>query len=158
MESPKRHGALHDVNNKRWKSVILPKENRKCGIFYLFLEKNTHCRSPPTSRVLIYKKYCKESLLVKFNKKEFGNRLRERRIVAHMTQDMLADKVGVEKQHISRMERGLKSVSLNVLVELSEELNVSTDYLLRGSDNRNREMKEQIESIMNQLKEITKKL
>lgn len=49
-----------------------------------------------------------------------------------MTQDELADALSVDRDHISRIERGIRVCSIDLLVELSSLLGVSTDYLLMG--------------------------
>ena len=67
-----------------------------------------------------------------FNQYSFGRRLKECRELIGMTQEELAQMVGVEKQHISRIERGSRACSIDLLVILASTLHVSTDYLLTG--------------------------
>jgi transcriptional regulator with XRE-family HTH domain len=67
-----------------------------------------------------------------FNQYGFGRRLKECRELIDMTQEELAQMVGVEKQHISRIERGARACSIDLLVILASTLHVSTDYLLMG--------------------------
>ena len=67
-----------------------------------------------------------------FNQYGFGRRLKECRELIDMTQEELAQMVGVEKQHISRIERGSRACSIDLLVILASTLRVSTDYLLTG--------------------------
>lgn len=70
-----------------------------------------------------------------FDPKEFGRRLQQMRKVRGMTQLELSERLGLaSKQHISRMERGEKTCSIDLLIELSCVLNVSTDYLLMGKE------------------------
>ncbi|MCD8191009.1 MAG: helix-turn-helix domain-containing protein [Clostridiales bacterium] len=70
-----------------------------------------------------------------FNAKEFGKRLQSARKMRGLTQAELAERLGLSsKQHISRIERGEKSCSIDLLVDLSYALHVSTDYLLKGED------------------------
>ena len=54
-----------------------------------------------------------------FNQVEFGRRLQELRKMNRITQEELAVKVGVDKLHISRMERGVAACSIDLLLELS---------------------------------------
>ena len=63
---------------------------------------------------------------------EIGNRITERRKGLGWTQEELAEIVGVDKQHISRIERGSRACSIDLLVILASTLHVSTDYLLMG--------------------------
>jgi len=63
-----------------------------------------------------------------FNQVKFGKRLQECRKLKELTQEELAEMVGVEKQHISRIERGVTACSIDLLPVLSVTLQVSTDY------------------------------
>ena len=67
-----------------------------------------------------------------FNQYGFGRRLKECRELIGMTQEELAEMVGVEKQHISRIERGVRACSIDLLVIFAATLHISTDYLLLG--------------------------
>lgn len=70
-----------------------------------------------------------------FDAKEFGMRLKEKRKAAGMTQEELAEKIGLStKKHISGMECGKEACSIDLLLEIAEVLDVSTDYLLMGKD------------------------
>jgi len=51
----------------------------------------------------------------------------------NLSQEQLAERVGVSRQSISKWELGEATPDLNNIVRLSEVLNVSTDYLLRGA-------------------------
>lgn len=51
-----------------------------------------------------------------------------------MSQEQLAEKVGVSRQSISKWESGDSTPELERLVELSKVFNVSTDYLLLSSE------------------------
>lgn len=66
----------------------------------------------------------------------FGNRLRLLRTNKKLTQTQLAERVGVTKSMISSYETSMRLPSLDVLIKLSYELKVTTDYLL-GIDPRN---------------------
>lgn len=66
---------------------------------------------------------------------DFGNRLRELRIGAGLTQKQLADRIGVTKSVISFYELRERAPSPDVLIKLSNIFHVSTDYLL-GLENR----------------------
>ena len=69
-----------------------------------------------------------------FTQAEFGKRVTEHRKINGMTQEDLAEKVGVNKLHISRMERGVSACSIDLLLEISAALKVSNDYLLTGKN------------------------
>ena len=67
-----------------------------------------------------------------FDPIEFGTRLRELRRSRGLTQSQLAEKLGIEKLHISRMENGVRVCSIDLLVEIAYQLDTSADYLLTG--------------------------
>ena len=64
----------------------------------------------------------------------FGERIRGRRQVLEITQQELAQALGVTPQHISALEQGKGAPSLALLPKLAEELGVSTDYLVSGKE------------------------
>lgn len=59
-----------------------------------------------------------------------GNRIREARKQAGLTQEELAERIGVSRTAISRFELGEIEPSLRNLSALAESLNVSADRLL----------------------------
>ena len=61
---------------------------------------------------------------------KFGERLKAARTAKHMSQQALADKLGVTKSLISGYEQDLRLPSLDMLVKISREFGVSSDYLL----------------------------
>ena len=63
-----------------------------------------------------------------FTLKEFGNRISMLRKLQNLTQDELAERIHVSKDHISRIERGIRACSLESLIDLAQELHTSTDY------------------------------
>ena len=50
--------------------------------------------------------------------KDFGERLKQVRINANLTQKELAERSGLTKQSISNLERGAQNISFNGLIEL----------------------------------------
>ena len=62
----------------------------------------------------------------------FGERLLERRKNLKVTQQDLADALGVTPQHISLIEQDKATPSLNLVAGLAKELGVTTDYLISG--------------------------
>ena len=91
-----------------------------------------------------------------FNAVEFGERLQEVRRDRGFTQEQLADRLRLaSKYHLSRIERGEKSCSIDMLVELSGILHVSTDYLLTGKEPGGEHIKEDILSVITRLTAIS---
>ena len=60
----------------------------------------------------------------------FGKKLKMARIRAGLTQEELAEKVGISRGSIARYELGEMEPKLENLISLSEILDISTDYLL----------------------------
>ncbi len=69
---------------------------------------------------------------------KLGERLKKERKRNAMTQEVLAEKVSVSIKHIGCIERAESIPSIQVLVDLANELNVTTDYLLFDSVEQNR--------------------
>lgn len=66
------------------------------------------------------------------NQIELGLRIKQRRKMKKLTQENLAELVNVSPHYIYEIEKGLKTMSLSTLVDISTTLNISTDYLLFG--------------------------
>ena len=65
---------------------------------------------------------------------DIGQRIRRYRKACGLSQEALAQKVGISVTHMSHIETGNTKLSLPVLVSLAEALEVSTDeLLLQGS-------------------------
>ena len=62
--------------------------------------------------------------------KKYSNRVRELRLAKSLSQEQLAEKIGLTKQAISQYERGERSPSMEVLEALCDFFNVSSDFLL----------------------------
>jgi len=62
-----------------------------------------------------------------------GNRIREERLRARLTQEQLAEIVGCNDSYIGQIERGNKNPSLEIIVCIANALNVTIDYLLSDS-------------------------
>lgn len=67
---------------------------------------------------------------------DFGQRLRTLRLQEALTQQQLAERLGLTKSVISAYETDLRLPSYDVLRKLSRIFKVSTDYLL-GVSSRN---------------------
>ena len=89
----------------------------------------------------------------------FVKRLHDVRTSRGITQEELAVRLGLaSKQRVSRMENGERSCSIDLLIELSCILHVSTDYLLMGSEPSKEEVKNDLLSIISELSTIAKKI
>jgi transcriptional regulator with XRE-family HTH domain len=63
-----------------------------------------------------------------------SNKIFELRKANGMSQEQLAEKIGVSRQSISRWESGESVPEIERLVEMSKVFEVSTDYLLKQSE------------------------
>lgn len=66
---------------------------------------------------------------------DMGKRIAQRRKELHLTQEQLAEKMGVSLQTISCIELGKKAVRPENLANLCTYLNVTADYILYGRRN-----------------------
>lgn len=61
-----------------------------------------------------------------------GSRIAKLRKEHNMTQEQLAERLDISIKHCSAVERGLSSLSLEKLVDVSFLFDVSLDYLVKG--------------------------
>lgn len=64
---------------------------------------------------------------------KIGQRIRKYRKAYGMSQEQLAERVGISVTHMSHIETGNTKLSLPVLVDIAEVLEVQTDDLLRDN-------------------------
>ena len=64
---------------------------------------------------------------------DMGKRVRKQRQLIGLTQQELAERIGVSTSFVGHVERGTRKASLETLVALSNALGVGVDYLLAGS-------------------------
>lgn len=64
--------------------------------------------------------------------KEIGKRIAIRRKQLDYTQEQLAEMMEVSIQMVSNLERGVKAIRIDNLINLSRILQVSTDFILTG--------------------------
>ena len=62
--------------------------------------------------------------------KSIGMRIKKYRLMRGKSQEQLAEMAGLSRSHISYIENGIKAVSLESLVEISNALEVSADEFL----------------------------
>ncbi|MCK5384896.1 MAG: helix-turn-helix transcriptional regulator [Alphaproteobacteria bacterium] len=67
--------------------------------------------------------------------KHVGLRIRNRRTLMGLSQEKLADSVGVTFQQVQKYERGTNRVSASRLYRFSKTLGVSIDFFYEGLDN-----------------------
>lgn len=66
------------------------------------------------------------------NRVEMGARIKEARLKSNLTQEQLAEKLGIGSTYMCDIERGAKFPSFGLFINIVDVLNVSADYILRG--------------------------
>lgn len=64
--------------------------------------------------------------------KDLGTRVRDARSLLNLTQNELAEKAQLHPTYISAIENGKVNMSVDVLMRLTEALQVSSDWLLQA--------------------------
>ena len=59
-----------------------------------------------------------------------GKRIREERLRLNLTQEKLAEEVGVSTAYIGQIERGERSLTLDKLIKVENRLGVTVDFRL----------------------------
>lgn len=61
-----------------------------------------------------------------------GQRIKEVRTDKQLTQEYLANMIGVNTSHVSNIETGKTKISLTLLIKICDALGVTLDYLLEN--------------------------
>lgn len=64
---------------------------------------------------------------------DIGSRIKVSRKSMGVSQEKLAEMAFVSPHYIYEIERGMKTMSVETLINLSKALNISTDYILFGN-------------------------
>lgn len=95
---------------------------------------------------------------MQFNQNEFGKRVRSARKSCGLTQEALADSLNISREFITRIENGKNVCSLELLINIAELLNCSTDYLLLGKGPERESLRKELYQISMQLSSFVSKL
>ena len=93
-----------------------------------------------------------------FDANDFATRLQTLRKALGMTQEELAEALNVSLEHLSKMERGKRKPSIDLIVAMACYFHVSTDYLLMGKDHDKVDSRTKLLDVVAQLAEIAKSL
>ena len=66
---------------------------------------------------------------------DFGNKLKSLRTSKHLSQEKLAQRLGITKSMVSAYETSMRMPSYEVLIRIARFFNVSIDYLLGIKEN-----------------------
>ena len=89
-----------------------------------------------------------------FNQKLSGQRIQEARMSRGITQEEFAEEIDVSPSYYQKLEQGVRTCSLDILVSIAEHLNVSTDYLLTGKRSSTKEIKKALMESSRLLQEL----
>lgn len=92
-----------------------------------------------------------------FNAQEAGQRIRNRRTELNISLSKAALDLHITPEYLRKVELGHSSPSLDILLSLSEYLDVSTDYLSKGYTCRP-DLSTRIDSVIMELTTIQKEL
>lgn len=67
----------------------------------------------------------------------YYRRVRDLREDHDLTQQNVADYLGMKQSQYSRYERGIRDIPTDILIKLALLYNTSTDYILELTNNRN---------------------
>ena len=93
-----------------------------------------------------------------FDANDFATRLQTLRKALGMTQEELAEALNVSLEHLSKMERGKRKPSIDLIVAMACYFHVSTDYLLMRKDHDKVDSRTKLLDVVAQLAEIAKSL
>ena len=88
-----------------------------------------------------------------FDYKALGKRIQLKRKEQHLTQEQLSEICDLSAAHIGHIERGTRVLSVDVLVRLARALDVSIDYLLFDSVVDNKNILENMRSVLQETDE-----
>lgn len=71
--------------------------------------------------------------MVELNYTGIGQRIAKRRLQIGLKQNMLAERLDISNNYLSSIERGKEKPSLEIIVKICIELQVTPDYLLMGN-------------------------
>ena len=71
---------------------------------------------------------------------KLGERIRKERVNQHLTQEALAEVVGISAVYLGQIERSERKLSIDNLVAIANSLNKSVESLLRDSVKNNSQM------------------
>ena len=67
---------------------------------------------------------------------EIGKRIQKYRIQKNLTQEQVAEIVGISQKHLSRIEKGYHNPRFDMIIHIADALNIPTDSLAKDlSDN-----------------------
>lgn len=94
-----------------------------------------------------------------FDQVNFGCRVRALRKSRNLTQEQLSAVLHISIDHLGKIEVGKRGISIDLLLDLSEALEVSLDFLVKGDINTRTDAKgliRQMRILLDQLEMVEK--
>ncbi len=82
------------------------------------------------------------------NRKEFGAAIRNARLENKLTQERLAEMLGVTPVHVKQLEAGTRMPSVEVLHNIAVTLNFSVDEVFFPTKSENTELLDKLERVL----------
>ena len=89
-----------------------------------------------------------------FDPNAIGNRIFTLRTNAKLSQEKLAEKLGVSHHHLGDLERGSSNGSVKILIDITEYFHVSMDYLLLGRDPSRNQLQNELQAAIDHPEKI----
>lgn len=82
-----------------------------------------------------------------FDQYAFGRRVKYLRRKRNLTLEQMSSTLNISIDHLSRIELGKRGVSIDLLLDMAELLDVTVDFLVRGTDRTARATQQLISQI-----------
>ena len=88
---------------------------------------------------------------MEYNIQKVGQRMRLLRQTYGYTQDQAAEKLGIDRRHLSHIEKGTRGASVDLILRMASLYGVTVDYLLLGQDRQNASVKKHLDALIDTL-------
>lgn len=93
-----------------------------------------------------------------YNPIETGKRIGDSRKALALSQEEYSERLNISRNHLARIEIGLRTASIEVLIAVAELSNTTIDYLVMGKETNSQRVKADIRSVVNSLIKIEQEL
>lgn len=93
-----------------------------------------------------------------YNPIETGKRIKKAREEMGFSQEAFSERLNVSRNHLPRIEVGLRSASIELLIAISEVTSLTLDYLAMGKEPDNARIKAELLGLAQSLIRLEKEL
>lgn len=93
-----------------------------------------------------------------YNPIETGRRIKKVREEMGFSQESFSERLNISRNHLARIEVGLRSASIELLIAISEVTSLSLDYLAMGKEPDNARIKAELLGLAQSLIRLEKEL